>query len=511
MRSATLNTLGVQRVPLVRLLKGIVVLGAIALVVERLWIMADLPLWLDETWSAMIATQSDWGSFWREAWLDCNPPLYYVLLKFWVAVAGDSNLALRVPSLVLTVGAAFAALMLVPRPSGDLARWTWAALMLFWIPGATLSMDARGYGLLLLLSTIASTLFARLYRNLTLPIAALWLMTCSLMFLTHYFAAALIAAQGLLLLYQHRTHIAKVWPAGLIALPALMWFMLHIPRLQQYARPDVIWYEPLRPESAILYGRYVLGDISGFSLPLTLIVLLVGLAFNIAKRHDTTDPTGTAPTIEPALWATAISAVIGFVLALIVGAIQASLTARYFIPLVPPAMLGLVLVALTSRKRELICCLLVALFLPVSVNLIGQQEAAQYRNTYGYERASDFVAQYHPTQLLFAWDHPAAKILDPGSLEKIGGYFLKRSGMKFEGKVLVLREQDNPNLEFDQAADGERPAIIWLFNTQRRSAAKHHPPILDQDPAWSCREYLQTNGVDSLGAVACIRNGDDDA
>ena len=511
MRSATLNPVSVQNISIVGLLRGIFFLGAVALVVERLWLMSDLPLWLDETWSAMIATQPDWASFWREAWLDCNPPLYYAGLKLWVAAAGDSNLALRLPSLVLTVGAAFAALTLLPRTAGDLARWTWAVVLLFWISGFTLSIDARGYGLLLLLSTVACTLFARLYAHLTLRIATLWVATCSLMFLTHYFAAPLIAGQGLLLLYRHRLQVAKVWPAGLVALPALAWFWFHIPRLQQYARPDVIWYEPLRPDTAVLYGKFILGDIGAFPIPLVLALLLTGLALNAAKRDEATDRADAAPPIEPALWATAISGVLGFFLALAVGSVQASLTGRYFIPLVPPVMLGLVLVALSSRKRELICCLLAVMSIPASLNFVALHKASQHRNKYGFERASEFIAPYHPTELIFAWDHPAAKILDRKSLEQIGGYFLKRSGDEFEAKALILRKNDDPNLELQRAANGARPAIIWLFNTQRLSAARDHPPMLDQDPAWSCREYLETNGASTLGAVACIRNGEDHA
>lgn len=51
-----------------------------ALIAVRVPVAASAPLWLDETWSAMIATRPGWASFWHEARLDVNPPLYYLVL-----------------------------------------------------------------------------------------------------------------------------------------------------------------------------------------------------------------------------------------------------------------------------------------------------------------------------------------------------------------------------------------------------------------------------------------------
>jgi hypothetical protein len=481
--------------------------GALAVLAERLWIMPTLPLWLDETWSAMIASQPDWRSFWREAWLDCNPPLYYLLLKTWTSVFGDSNFALRLPSLILTTGAAVAALRWSPKSLGVIGRWTWAALILFWVQAFTVSVDARGYGLLLLLSTLGCIVFAKLYDQMTLRRAALWVLICNLMFLTHYYAAMLIAAQGLLLVHRHQLQLLRVWPVGALGTPALGWFVYQLPRLQEYARPDVAWYETLDLESAVGLTRYVFGHPAPTFVPLVVLIVIVGLALKGEKGAAEAGGSSGSPAIDKGLWAVAISGVLALTFALILGAVRPSLTARYLVPSVPPVMLGLVLIGLQSKRRELICTVLASVFLITSLNFFALREAAESRHSYGYEKGSAFLAEYRPTHLVFAWDHPAAKILDTASLAQIGRFFLHRSGLEFETTALVLREFDNPNVALAQAADGERPAIIWLYNTRRKSAARHFPPMFERNPAWACRHYRQAEiGV---GVIACVKIGND--
>lgn len=120
--------------------------------VERFWLAQGLPLWLDETWTAMIARQPTWNAFWREVWLDCNAPFYYLLMWLWEGVAGQSNLALRLPSIVfVTLAGVLPAFWRAPGMSRE-AALTWAALLCLWWPGIAVSLDARAYGLLLLVS-----------------------------------------------------------------------------------------------------------------------------------------------------------------------------------------------------------------------------------------------------------------------------------------------------------------------------------------------------------------------
>src|SRR3954469_10079045 len=79
----------------------------------RLYRLDAQSLWLDEggTWSEVTGrTGKGWLALLGELWSkDAGYPLYHILLKIWVAVAGDSEWALRFPSAL--AGAATVAVM----------------------------------------------------------------------------------------------------------------------------------------------------------------------------------------------------------------------------------------------------------------------------------------------------------------------------------------------------------------------------------------------------------------
>ncbi|NBU85209.1 MAG: hypothetical protein EBS21_11655, partial [Sphingomonadaceae bacterium] len=158
----------------------------VATMALRLWASHGLPLWIDESWTAMIASQSSWGAFWREVWLDCNPPLYYALMALWTKIFGLSAFALRLPSLLFVTAAALLPLIWRVPGLSRAATLCWAALILLWGPGFDLAADARGYGLLLLLSTAQALAFIRLMHSPDVRRAALWAGLGSLSGLTHY-------------------------------------------------------------------------------------------------------------------------------------------------------------------------------------------------------------------------------------------------------------------------------------------------------------------------------------
>jgi uncharacterized membrane protein len=90
-----------------------------AAVLLRFWGLGDKNLWLDEAASWVVVT-SDWPEFWRVVKLDIHPPLYYLLLKGWVATFGDTVTAMRTLSAIASVAALWCAFLLarrfLPRP-----------------------------------------------------------------------------------------------------------------------------------------------------------------------------------------------------------------------------------------------------------------------------------------------------------------------------------------------------------------------------------------------------------
>ncbi len=455
--------------------------AAVAVVTaERLWLARDLPLWLDETWTAMIVSQPTWGEFWRQVWLDCNAPLYYLLMRLWEGVAGQSDWALRIPSLLFVTAAGLLPVFWRPPAMTRETALTWAALLTLWWPGMAVSLDARAYSLLLLVSVAQTIAFARALDRPDLKTVMVWSGLASLAILTHYYALYLAGVQGLLLLALKRPW--RTWPAALLFLPAFAWIAIHLPRLTDYVRPDVAWYEPVGLSSAGVYVRYIFGP-NWILFP--SLVAALAVAAVLWKR----------PRLSP-LWIVAGAGALAVLLALTAGAIRPSMTPRYLIPMIPAVLLGL---TLAVQRSGAVSLTLILLFF---ATMLTPQIHARYlhaRSVYGYERQSEWLMAARPDQLVFAWDHPANRILEPDSLARIGGYFFRRAGQPVETTAVILKPSDDPYARLPQAARGERPAIIWIYNTARNTAARRHPP--HALPGWRC---TATEGGPT-GVIACVR------
>src|SRR5438105_6339943 len=127
----------------------------------RLYRLGAQSLWLDEggTWSEVTGrTGKGWLALLGELWSkDAGYPLYHLLLKVWVTVAGDSEWALRFPSAL----AGAAAVTVLYYAALELGRGTKrerspyhaivAALLFALSPFALwYAQDAKAYSLLML-------------------------------------------------------------------------------------------------------------------------------------------------------------------------------------------------------------------------------------------------------------------------------------------------------------------------------------------------------------------------
>jgi hypothetical protein len=487
---------------LMRFLGALIVIGAIYVVGSRVHIAANAPLWLDETWSGMITTRADWPEFWREAWLDCNPPLYYLFLTGWVGLFGDSNLMLRLPSILFVIAAAMLPVIWRPQGLNRVGAWTVAALILLWPQGLGVMLDARGFGLMLLLSTMSCLVVNQMLERLTLKRAAAWVALGTMMFLTHYFAAVLVIGQVIVLFYRHRAGMFRIWPTAIIAVPGLAWFAYHMPRLREYARPDVVWQQHTNAESALGNLTYIFGVFNVISLGVIAGILLL-LYDRKRKSSNVISSTGS----DHNLLLVAGTAAIGFTIAIIVGTLQASLVDRYLVPLVPPTMFGLALITQRTTRQEIAGLLLAFIFLMPGLNAKQAEQAVNGRAMYGYENGSAFIRERNPDQLIFMWDHPGAKIIDPQSLASVGSYFMARDGLDLPVKTVVAPENSDANVLLRAAANSPRAAVIWLFNKGDTTAARNRAPTFENDPAWTCHDRgKETPMTRQLGAIACIKS-----
>jgi mannosyltransferase len=174
-----------------RWLRPAVVLVLLASIVLRF--LTRSPLWLDEAQTVNIAQRSlpHLFSVLRE---DGAPPLYYILLHWWMAVFGTSSFAIRALSGVFSV-ASLPVMGVVAKRFRLPARSTWPAVLLlatcpFVVRYAT---EARMYSLLLLLVLLALLAYERVWTvGGWWPAVGATLVTAALL-LTQYWSLFLLA------------------------------------------------------------------------------------------------------------------------------------------------------------------------------------------------------------------------------------------------------------------------------------------------------------------------------
>jgi len=78
-------------------------------------ISVNQSLWLDEATSALVAKMSIGDMFTRFLPGDFHPPLYYLILKFWASIFGNSEISLRIPSVVFGVATVYVTYLIAKK------------------------------------------------------------------------------------------------------------------------------------------------------------------------------------------------------------------------------------------------------------------------------------------------------------------------------------------------------------------------------------------------------------
>jgi uncharacterized membrane protein len=183
-------------------LGGIFVLA----ILLRLWGLGQESYWYDEIHSITTATLPSLSEAFVKLSQDVHPPLYFILLRYWIALAGDSEIATRLFSALassLTIFALYAWGRWINLPKRACLL---GALFLAWNPHTIwYGQQVRMYSLEILLGTTHFALTAYIFhpsnQTLTLtkhvgPGAVLgaWYLSGMLLIWLHFFGLFYIAA-----------------------------------------------------------------------------------------------------------------------------------------------------------------------------------------------------------------------------------------------------------------------------------------------------------------------------
>lgn len=190
--------------------RGLLIAAIVAVYVfPRFWNLTDSCLWFDEIFS-IHAAEHDWGNlFWFVAQDLIHPPLFYVLLKIWMAVGGESLFWLRFFPVFFSILAVVPFLLLCRRLK--LSFLTLATSFLFFAVNGSLikyAQEVRMYSLLLCAALFSMWLFVR-FLDTGKNFAALILVNILLVY-THYFGWFIVGSEVLIGLILARQELKKI-------------------------------------------------------------------------------------------------------------------------------------------------------------------------------------------------------------------------------------------------------------------------------------------------------------
>ncbi len=161
----------------------------------RLYDLNAESLFLDETYSVKIA-KMDISQIIDASKEDVHPPLYYLILHYWIDILGDSESMIRLLSAFFGLAAVFMiykiGTALFDRQTGVLSAFI-LGLSVFHLH---YSQEARMYSLMTLLVLISFYFFIRL-NNKNKIASAGYIVSSSLLLYTHVYGIFIIAAQNI--------------------------------------------------------------------------------------------------------------------------------------------------------------------------------------------------------------------------------------------------------------------------------------------------------------------------
>jgi uncharacterized membrane protein len=261
----------------------ILALGAVLRIVN----LGSDSIWLDEAYSIQFAHLPILELLSKTASSDVHPPLYYLLLHYWMMLFGDSEAAARLLSVLFGL---FSILVIYPiaallfdRATGLLSALL-LALSLFHIEFA---QEARMYTLLAFLALCSLYFFLKLFAEVRALTLVGYLICTSLLMHTHVYGFFIIIAENLFffsLYFSSRDLFKRLLARWLVLQAALV--VLFLPWLSVMVRQfervqDNFWI----PQPTLNFLRLTWMIYAGSTLLSFLFIPLVALGLLPRRRE----------------------------------------------------------------------------------------------------------------------------------------------------------------------------------------------------------------------------------
>jgi hypothetical protein len=473
------------------------VLALVLGIVARATYNHAMPLWFDETFTGTIATQPTGAKLIRWCLTELTGPAFYAPTWLWAQVFGAGDVALRAPSLLLSIAAPLV-----------LARWGhpdrgvrlfWAGAALLWLPALPSANDARPYAQLFFLACLQAIAFRRLLLQPTTRTALSWTVATAILLLTHYTSVIPGLIQGLVFLAIHRRRAVATWPALAPFVPVAAWIGWHWSFLTSMTMAPGSSGASIGPAELLA----VPGMIFGVQLVGVVVIGIVLVTFFWPGFRMRAGKLGETPDVALATCALlALAATLGL------AAIHLGFAARYLTPTVPSLLFGLALWArrtlrVDPRPVYAAFAVLAASIMGLLAASIGSDEP-DTRHAFSLEPASAWLSERGPTRVVFLWTDQIGDMgfdRAPGNIADIAGFSFRRRGQPVAvDLVRRVPGRDPSTLARMAAGTDPRTAILWIAN-DHEDPNPTEPRVAEQDPSWHCRDF----GRGHVTVVACRR------
>lgn len=343
---------------------------------------------LDEAWHAFYG-QNTFIDLLKKAGEDPNPPLYNLLVGWWMKIFGASEIGIR-SFVVLCSSLTAPALFLFARKNfGVQAALTAAFIFTFSTVQYYYSHDARVYALLCLILVASFYFFFELLKNTNPKTFTYFIIANVLLIYTHTTAIYIFAVQFFITLLYLRSQFKKVFLINLSLAAPILAFVPWVYFSPYYNKPKPTSWE-LPPD----FEKVKAFLIDYLNTPTLLIVflLLLFLSFAFLKKHD-------GAYLKTAFWALLFWAFIPIVINFIISHAIVPIFGRRYMVYTTVGMYLLFanciwLLPIKQLYRTVISCIVIGLFI----------NSIQLKTFKGedWRGAVNYIKQYkNPTSLVF--------------------------------------------------------------------------------------------------------------
>lgn len=187
----------------------ILAITCVIYVVLRFWNLTDSCLFFDEVFS-VHAAEHTWGTLFNFVALDLiHPPFFYILLKIWIAVGGESLFWLRLFPVVFSIVALVLLILLCREFKLSFSTISLAVFFLA-VNGALIkyAQEIRMYSPLLCLSLFSMWLFVRYVSS---GKSYIWLILVNILLVnTHYYGWMVVLSEVVAGLVLYRSKLKEI-------------------------------------------------------------------------------------------------------------------------------------------------------------------------------------------------------------------------------------------------------------------------------------------------------------